>query len=526
MKPRHQSVAWRIAAQSRLNYYLKKRDHTLIFSKKFGVACLNPATRTVYINPDLFEAHPRARGLPLDPTELRKLSLEGLIAHEAAHVHYSGKFPKESQHFMLVNCLEDERIERLMTHDYPALERHFTLLGDLCCAQGEANWTGSILEGCLVWRWQHDRASVSWVPGDPFMWEDVRPLVEAAWRAPNTERVVWIAQMILALCGETRSPDLPNFGMSLGGHAEGESPAGESQKAEESKDGSAAGDSAAGDSAAGDSAAGDSADPASPRGAGSGVSTQDTPQEWPTGDTPEPPVAHHLSPRRLAALLRPAQDPGRQMSHTSRGRFDYGRFASGSEKSFRVRSEPQRPRATHLSLAIDVSGSMRGEPLTLASVAATLLLRAAQLADVQFDAWSFESYTTKLGDSKNAPALKEALLRLSAQGGTLLAPALHSVVKHLAPPGDARIVVVLCDGELGSADLEQVRNILSGVSNKAPSGALRFLMVLLGEASAAHSWDDLRRGVPRSALHFVRIDDPQRLLPMLEAALLALHSRA
>jgi hypothetical protein len=76
------------------------------------------------------------------------------------------------------------------------------------------------LARCLLWRWAYDSPldadGVATDPGsapDP-MWDEIGPLVEAAWGAPSSDDVVAIARAILNRLGVAEDAPIDDIGAS------------------------------------------------------------------------------------------------------------------------------------------------------------------------------------------------------------------------------------------------------------------------------------------------------------------------
>ncbi|MFC6662497.1 hypothetical protein [Deinococcus multiflagellatus] len=410
-QPWHLQRHIRQAVLNVFRYCSGKLSYTLLLKPGEGLAWVAPERRLVYITASLPDVPPGVRFDPVGEDLRRSLFLVGFAAHEAGHVRFSGAKPSGTLG-ELWNALEDERMERLMVEAYPELRlRHaFTFLGDVVSAGAQAKFEGTALEGCLFWRWEHDRVYPRWQvdPAQAELWADVRPLVEAAWQARDSDQVTWIAQQILGLVrGDQASPSGADTGSP---DAEEQSP-GSSEALEAA--GTAGGQETpetGGDEAATGPASGDSADegdkvavPESWAGqvsaTGAGAAAQD-------GTTPDPEADAELQAqlevlrrqlgagsdscpiipapnvdtasdllaagveghaRQLAPLLRPAERAGHTTAHRSRGRFRYDRHVQGAERAFARKTEPTRPQPIFLDLLLDVSTSMAGEPLACAA---------------------------------------------------------------------------------------------------------------------------------------------------------------
>jgi Mg-chelatase subunit ChlD len=106
--------------------------------------------------------------------------------------------------------------------------------------------------------------------------------------------------------------------------------------------------------------------------------------------------------------------------------------------------EPVRPRRAVL-LAVDVSGSMRGERVKTAAAAVGAL--AGELADDNVGVlafWSDAAWLLRPGHKRPASSLVDDLLRLPAKGLTNLAFPLELAARELShvPEEDARLVLL------------------------------------------------------------------------------------
>ncbi|ABW35038.1 Zn-dependent peptidase (plasmid) [Deinococcus geothermalis DSM 11300] len=201
-QPWFQQRSIRKAVLDIFRYCSRKMSYALLMKPSDDLAWVSPERRLVFITTSLPEVPEGVRFDPVGEDLRRSLFLVGFAAHEAGHVRFSFAKPAGTLG-ELWNALEDERMERLMARAYPELRlaQAFTFLGDVASARAQEKFTGSALEGCLFWRWEHDRLAPRWQVNeqDADLWEDVRPLVEAAWQARDSNQVTWIARQILGL---------------------------------------------------------------------------------------------------------------------------------------------------------------------------------------------------------------------------------------------------------------------------------------------------------------------------------------
>ena len=189
---------------------------------------LDPAGRVISLNPRQepekrrcwLEVAPRLRPwytplLAMTHEQFEWAVIRGVAAHEAGHAHWTGDPVPQPVRHMLINILEDERIEQGQARRWPALAPFFAFVGDVFWANGippAGNGQGAILKACLLWRFEHDLpGSLSKVkalePDAAALWNgEVRPRVEAAWRARTYGEVVALADEILERIEDLAEP--------------------------------------------------------------------------------------------------------------------------------------------------------------------------------------------------------------------------------------------------------------------------------------------------------------------------------
>lgn len=187
----------------------RKRSYQLLLTPKGpdgDIAWVMHSQRLFFINSDLPTppAGATVRCDPVTDSVRRAVTLQAITAHEAGHVRHSSRNTNRTalEHYVW-NCLEDERMERLMAAEYPQLAAMFTYVGDIIAELGRAKITGKVTEGVLFWRFDHDRPEDQrvWKPAADraALWAEVRPLVEEAWTTPDAEHVDVLARQIIAL---------------------------------------------------------------------------------------------------------------------------------------------------------------------------------------------------------------------------------------------------------------------------------------------------------------------------------------
>ena len=96
--------------------------------------------------------------------------------------------------------------------------RRCTLLGDLVYRDLRGSETKpeyKALQACLAWRWAHTRSDeremfkrLTMLRDEAAcdLWAKIRPLVEAAWNAPDTGEVIRLARDILTILAHPGKP--------------------------------------------------------------------------------------------------------------------------------------------------------------------------------------------------------------------------------------------------------------------------------------------------------------------------------
>jgi hypothetical protein len=196
-----------------------QRRYTLSISAHNPLGATDPHARRVLINPfDLADpgepARRSIRSVPAPQTDVWQQALAtALVEHEAGHIRWSGAKPTAPLLGWLWNSLEDERQERRQIAAHPPLAHTFDFLGDAVWVTQTS--TTDLLAGCLLWRWEWDRAlhERRFQPTDEqraFWEEQIRPLVEAAWQAPTSDDVTTLARQILELLDLSIDAPLPD----------------------------------------------------------------------------------------------------------------------------------------------------------------------------------------------------------------------------------------------------------------------------------------------------------------------------
>lgn len=144
--------------------------------------------------------------------------------HEAGHVLFTERYSVSGElHAWLTNALEDERMECLTGAHFPPARADFLALARLLAAKmplpdlAKQSREDLLLNACLFHRWDARRPARAasrlqfHTDADRAFWDStIRPLVEAAWVAPDAPRVAAIALEILRHLG------LPDTSASAG----------------------------------------------------------------------------------------------------------------------------------------------------------------------------------------------------------------------------------------------------------------------------------------------------------------------
>ena len=163
-----------------------------------------PDLKRIEVNPEMF-----AR----ESIDVQFRATQGLLLHEVGHALFTDAWPEQQDNLLceLVNVLEDERIEQAMSTAFPGAAPALTLLGDLVYRDlrgSEAKSEFKAFQACLAWRWAHTRSNeremlkrLNMLKDEAArdLWSKIRPLVEAAWKAPNTCEVIRLARDILMI---------------------------------------------------------------------------------------------------------------------------------------------------------------------------------------------------------------------------------------------------------------------------------------------------------------------------------------
>lgn len=474
----------------------RKSTYTLQLGGSQGLAWVNPQQRRIFVSTKLPEI--KEQGLlrfdPLAPRPRLEMLLKGLVIHEAAHVRHSLEKPA-GQIGQIWNCIEDERIERLMAAEYPELLPVFAFLGDVVTEAQSEHWDYSIKEGLLAWRFEHDRVDPRWKPQAQSctLWnEEILPRLEAGWAAPDSEVVTELATEIYELLTENEdsaqttpetSPDMEQESEHATEQVRGHSSTTQSPAPEQEPH--------IWNILGASGANADQLEPATDESNDSNGG--DEPMNTTLPNMPllasEPAI---IAPeiegyaRRLAPLLRPLEKRGQVRPHRHKGRYDVRRDLRGDERVFLYKTIPTKPVPLTIQLLLDTSSSMRGEPLEATKTAAHMLIRAAALAQSKAYVHCFHStHEPLITKPMSYLEAAELISRLKARGGTLLAPLLNTVTIQPIAPHEAEMIAVVCDGELSQEDYAQCALIVQ----KGRKAGKKYLPLLIDQAlSYTEEW--------------------------------------
>ena len=445
LKPGHwwELASWQRFARTCFEYYARRKGFATVLTDRVETAEVSLGGKRARFNPELPPLAPSKQALVrlAPPTDRARFewTIRGYCAHEAGHVRFSGEKPPGLLGFV-VNALEDERLESLQAATFPDTTKLFDFIGDHFLCYGD--WEGDALEGCLVWRWQHDFPHTVWRASDP-LWDDVRPLVESAWVAKTYEDLVEIARWVLKVLGRDEGEAAPAALSGLSPNGSG---------------------------LPGDEASGEEPD------ADSVPDFTDDDLERATTRT----ARLESDARKLAVLLTPKSYEERVTSH-SRGRYVYDRAVRGCERHF-VYDDIARTQARRVVMLLDTSASMtdtsQGEAFIDQAVDAALnVLRACEIAGVPLAVYGFDSGVHNIKPFGLAGLeARAAVYMAEAEGNaTKLAPALDCTSKALVRD-NRNFIVVISDGGLSTHDADACKRSMRGVdANVIP--------ILIGDAA-------------------------------------------
>jgi hypothetical protein len=516
--------AWRTFLQDLL-WYRSRKHYALSISTTALTGATDPARRRVEVNPIALalpsDRHhlARIRGLTSamrrDVCVWQQALTTALVEHKAGHIRFTGALPNHPTLHWLANALEDERQERLLAAEYPDLAPLFDLLGDATAATQPPFATAKPLARCLLWRWAHDHllgegADPSANPpgaADPApdpaldsVWEDVRPLVESAWRAPSSDAVVMIAREILARIGVKADAPIDAVGASSWCACAG----GDHEDGQEHEGGHGSGEgSGIGSSTSGAPPGSGSAPPAAPEGAdipghtrsrvgrGAGHSADD-PAQATDAETAALLAEIEGYARDLARTLDPPTAIARPRPSPSRGALNLRRALAEDERPFDAPAaasphpSPSRVWAALVDLSQSMGSGRRVDSAMYGARRLTLWLdRVCELSRIPFGVYGFDDQSEPIRIAPLDPTvaladrslIRRRITGMAGQGGTRLSPALAAALAALGRhPAERTLLITLFDGEPEDGDAAEARALLATL----PRRGVQLLPLYLG----------------------------------------------
>ena len=449
--------------------------------------------REIAVNPTAIAGPPRQQ----------YLITRGLLVHEVGHARYTApRADAAPVVHQVANCLEDERIERIMGGQFWSVRGALTAVcrasyaavGPLGQPRGDLQdpddprW---VVVAALHWRWAQrldEPLKGELSPRNRRLWRRVRPLVERAWAAPDTGRVYDLAEEIVRMLG--LGPALPEPPLVLVAPGRGTR-----SDAAEPRPGGAAAWQGPGEPQAG-------ADdlPAGLVGAGDYA-------QW--SMAPPGPLlraAEPLAGELVARLALP------EVAQTPDWSDRYGRLSvraairSQDATPFVVAAEPEPdPTSVAVGVLLDRSGSMQGAAMEAARLAtATLHLACAELG-IWHAVTAFEGAMPMVRDDENSEQTLARLAGLHAGSGTRIGPSYEALLAQLRPRPEAlKVLVLIHDGE--PEDGSTVRQLNAGAADA------RIEVLGLGVALEAKNRAAMRE---LFAGRFIDCPTPEALAPLL-----------
>lgn len=432
-----------------------------------------------------------------------------LIYHEAAHILFSGEKPIPRLLGWLWNALEDRRIERLLVKAYPQFKSSLEFINDTVWYYSET--TQDILAGCLFWGWENHLSANQRKFNPAFglveLWEEqIKPLVEQAWEAANSDEVTEIAIKILQILGNDFEQDISHLPMVFW-----HPPMGDKIKVQSLSDQELADlDSSSLHDLShlferNDDSSEDEIDEATQKNNEDNFEDEIDQDCWQAEDKDEDLeedleeddfddedkalddlIGLHLffprviqspsqtqSPsvilsrvegyaRDLAIALKPQIPNVLKRPHRSRGMFNLERGLDGHERPFDYKQASAPASSVAILTLIDQSGSMDGKRIQEAIAATMLLDRASELAGIAFGVYGFKDLDEPIIHRRlstgNHPQSEEKIATIEVGGGTYLAPVLRQAVTDLlARSEQIKILIIFHDGELLANDALEVK---------------------------------------------------------------------
>lgn len=161
-----------------------------------ATACCDFGRQRIAVNPEVFARRP--------PREQYSLT-RALLVHEAGHRRFTTPGGLTGALAMVANCLEDERIERLMSDGFAGLrplirELARAALGEAPPLDPKIESPGQVLAALIMTRWAErtgEGVKGNLSETNQAIFERVLPLAREAWKAPDTATVNALAARIV-----------------------------------------------------------------------------------------------------------------------------------------------------------------------------------------------------------------------------------------------------------------------------------------------------------------------------------------
>jgi len=478
-------------------------DYELDISPINPLGATSHTLKKVLINPTAI-SYPKQiskrkliRYAPSGKTQWQKKLTMAVAYHEAAHICYSDEKPSQPLLGWLWNALEDGRIEKLLGNTAWHIKRLFNFIGDAVWSDLEA--TSELLSGCLLWRWewQYPADSRKFIPSSPSaqkLWEEeIRPLVEEAWDADNSDLVTEIAEKILLKLNISVNTPLPTWLPVLFWEAPTGNPNKDSlvdviKQALEIFD----------------------------------LFEDDDDEDYEESEDDPEPLLQSVEglATNLAEVLK-IPSPSLLFKHDrSKGYFNADRFVAGSDRPFDRKHDEGEPYSTAILLLVDQSGSMEGEAIAKARTIAMLLERVASIADnVTLGIWGFgdsdEPYVHRpLSMGTDLLAQRRIAGMQAWTWGTVLSPVFQKATQALSKREERwKLLIVFTDAEL---ELEDARLVSKEVQDLGRSH-IHLQPIFVGNSS-----NDAKAANIKVFGHIMACDNFDELLPYLSSWLQAL----
>jgi len=480
-----------------LLWFRSRRRYTLSVSTRHPLGATDPQTRQVAVNPQAL-AYPRTKRLrarirhaPVGRERFEQALAVALVEHEAGHIRFSGTKPHPARLGWLWNSLEDERMERLLSAQYPELIPTFEFVGDAVWRL-TAQPTSDLLAGCLVWRWEHDHAEADrrFRPAsaaDQLRWTtQIQPLVERAWVAADSDQVTTLAQAILQALGLDEAGEPPTDSPAdLCGCRGGDTHRPADAHAPDAAPPAPTGSALPGHTSRptnhpphdGSDSDSDSGSGGADVGVGQGHS-----RNHPGQADPDALLAAVEGPARdLARWLRPPVAHGMRRPHPNRGEFNLDHLLAGhDERPFDAPIIPRTETTRAWMLVVDMSGSTgdRVDPHSIIAGCARIAMwldRVAELAHLTFGVAGFDGDVTPIvlrpltadPAPETARLARRRIAGMDGEGGTQLAPTLRWAGEALqATTASRRALLVTLDGALDAHDARAARAVVADLAQR------------------------------------------------------------